>query len=33
MLTDVVQVCEAGGKEVAGFSGQILLGNTGLNKV
>lgn len=33
MLTDVVQVCEAGGKGVAGLSGQIHLGNTGLNKV
>lgn len=33
MLTDVVQVCEARGKGVAGLSGQIHLGNTGLNKV
>ena len=33
MLTDVVQVCEAGGKGVGDLSGQIRLGNTGLNKV
>lgn len=29
MLTDVVQVCEAGGKGVGDLSGQIHLGNTG----